>query len=109
MQETWAIHGVYPTIAWTPDSASIVFWAAGKIQRIAARGPSAGLVTEIAFSVDDTRTIYDHVLTPQTAWEEMLMSRPDATKEPTSTEAVGPKKTPLGLTRNTLPLALSEP
>ncbi|MCH7664833.1 MAG: PD40 domain-containing protein [Acidobacteria bacterium] len=70
MQETWAIHGVYPTIAWTPDSSSIVFWAEGKIQRITTRGASSGLVTEIAFTIDDTRTIYDHVLTPQTAWEE---------------------------------------
>ena len=34
MQETWAIHGVYPGMAWTPDSKSIVFWAKGKIRRI---------------------------------------------------------------------------
>jgi imidazolonepropionase-like amidohydrolase/Tol biopolymer transport system component len=34
MQETWAIHGVYPNMAWTPDSESIVFWAEGTIQRI---------------------------------------------------------------------------
>ena len=34
MQETWAIHGVYPNIAWTPDSKSIVFWAGGRIWRI---------------------------------------------------------------------------
>jgi len=34
MQETWAIHGVYPNIAWMPDSKSIVFWAGGRIWRI---------------------------------------------------------------------------
>ncbi|MEP6768965.1 MAG: amidohydrolase family protein [Acidobacteriota bacterium] len=34
MQETWAIHGVYPAMAWTPDSRSIVLWAAGKIHRL---------------------------------------------------------------------------
>ena len=34
MQETWAIHGVYPNIAWTPDSESLVFWAGGKIQKL---------------------------------------------------------------------------
>ncbi len=34
MQEAWAIHGVYPTMAWTPDSGSIVFWSGGKIRRI---------------------------------------------------------------------------
>ncbi|MCB1034747.1 MAG: PD40 domain-containing protein, partial [Acidobacteria bacterium] len=34
LQETWAIHGVYPTMAWTPDSASLVYWAGGKIRRV---------------------------------------------------------------------------
>ena len=34
LQETWAIHGVYPAISWTPDNRSIVFWADGRIQRV---------------------------------------------------------------------------
>ena len=34
MQETWAIHGVYPTIAWTPDGKGLVFWAGGKIHKL---------------------------------------------------------------------------
>jgi len=34
MQETWAIHGVYPTIDWTPDNKAIVFWANGKINKL---------------------------------------------------------------------------
>ncbi|MCE9679666.1 amidohydrolase family protein [Shewanella sp. AS1] len=34
MQETWAIHGVYPTMSWTADSKEIVFWAGGKINRL---------------------------------------------------------------------------
>jgi imidazolonepropionase-like amidohydrolase/Tol biopolymer transport system component len=33
LQETWAIHGVYPNIAWTPDSNSLVFWDNGDINR----------------------------------------------------------------------------
>ena len=33
MQETWAIHGVYPAMAWTPDSESLVYWARGKLWR----------------------------------------------------------------------------
>ena len=33
MQETWAIHGVYPAMGWTPDSRAIVVWAGGKIRR----------------------------------------------------------------------------
>lgn len=34
MQETWAIHGVYPTMAWTPDNEEIIFWAGGKINKL---------------------------------------------------------------------------
>ncbi len=34
MQETWAIHGVYPHFGWTPDSKNIVFWAGGKIKKL---------------------------------------------------------------------------
>jgi len=34
MQETWAIHGVYPNITWTPDSDHLVFWAGGKIHSL---------------------------------------------------------------------------
>jgi Tol biopolymer transport system component len=41
MQETWAVHGVYPNMDWTPDSRSIVFWAGGKIRRVNADGSGA--------------------------------------------------------------------
>ena len=34
MQEIWAVHGVYPGMAWTPDSRAIVFWARGGLHRI---------------------------------------------------------------------------
>ncbi|TRW48052.1 amidohydrolase family protein [Aliidiomarina halalkaliphila] len=34
MQETWAIHGVYPHMNWTADSRDIVFYAKGKIHRV---------------------------------------------------------------------------
>ena len=34
MQEIWAVHGVYPTMAWTPDSSGIVFWAQGGLHLI---------------------------------------------------------------------------
>lgn len=54
MQEAWAIHGVYPTIAWTPDSQALVAWAEGKIWRIAA---SDGAATEIPFHVKGTRRV----------------------------------------------------
>lgn len=52
MQETWAIHGVYPGIAWTPDNKSVVLWAGGKIRRVDV---ATKQVAEIPFHVKDTR------------------------------------------------------
>ena len=37
MQEAWAIHGLYPQYAWTPDGRSIVIWAQGQIWRVDAQ------------------------------------------------------------------------
>lgn len=54
MQETWAIHGVYPTFAWMPDGKDIVFYAKGKIHKI---NIASQAVKEIPFAVDDTRKI----------------------------------------------------
>lgn len=54
MQETWAIHGVYPSMAWTPDSKQIVFWAKGKIWRI---DPATKATVEVPFRVKTTRKI----------------------------------------------------
>ncbi len=56
MQETWAVYGVYPNMAWTPDSRSIVFWAGGKLRRVNADGSGAA---EIPFRIDDTRGVID--------------------------------------------------
>lgn len=55
MQEAWAVHGIYPAMAWTPDSRSVVFWAGGKIRRVDMSG-NAG---EISFRVADTRDVID--------------------------------------------------
>ena len=56
LQETWAVHGVYPNMDWTPDSNSIVFWAGGKIRRVDVDGSGAA---EIPFQVSDTRVVID--------------------------------------------------
>ena len=56
VQETWAVTGVYPNMAWTPDGSAIIFWAGGKIRRIGAQGGDAA---EIPFHVNDTRVIVD--------------------------------------------------
>ncbi|WP_420811022.1 amidohydrolase family protein [Ferrimonas lipolytica] len=54
MQETWAIHGVYPTMAWTPDNSAVLFWADGKIQRVAI---DSGEVEAIDFHVSTDKQI----------------------------------------------------
>ena len=56
LQETWAVHGVYPMMDWTPDSSNIVFWAGGRIRRIGVDGSGAA---EIPFQVSDTRVVID--------------------------------------------------
>jgi imidazolonepropionase-like amidohydrolase/Tol biopolymer transport system component len=55
MQETWAVHGVYPTMDWLPDSRTIVFWAGGKIRRVGLDGSAS----VIPFLVNDTRMVID--------------------------------------------------
>ncbi len=61
MQETWAVHGVYPTMAWTPDSSSIVFWAQGKIHRVDVATKE---VAEIPFRVRQTHKMQEAVRYP---------------------------------------------
>ena len=56
VQETWAVTGVYPNMAWTPDSKSVVFWAGGKLRRVDGDGGNA---REIPFRIDDTRGVID--------------------------------------------------
>lgn len=56
MQETWAIHGVYPTMAWTPDNAQLVYWGEGKLHRVDLK---SGNVTGIPFRVKDTREVVE--------------------------------------------------
>lgn len=54
MQETWAIHGVYPTLSWTPDNQQLVFWAGGEIKTLRLSDKS---VSTIPFSVDTSKQI----------------------------------------------------
>lgn len=61
MQEIWAIHGVYPSMAWTPDSEWLVFWAGGKLHRVR---PADGERREIPFRVRSTRRVADPVRFP---------------------------------------------
>ncbi|MBL4942613.1 MAG: PD40 domain-containing protein [Colwellia sp.] len=54
MQETWAIHGVYPTMAWLPNSKSLLFWDDGKINQLDLKSKKSKV---IAFHVKTTKKI----------------------------------------------------
>lgn len=54
MQETWAIHGVYPDMAWLPDNQTIVFWSGGHIQRVDTK---SGKSAVIPFHVETEKKI----------------------------------------------------
>ncbi len=56
MQETWAVHGVYPNMDWTPDGSALIFWAGGQIQRYNIQD---GTTSAIPFHVKDTRAVID--------------------------------------------------
>jgi imidazolonepropionase-like amidohydrolase/Tol biopolymer transport system component len=62
MQETWAIHGVYPTLSWTPDSNALVFWAGGEIKQLQLADKR--LVT-IPFNVQTSKQIQTAVRVKQ--------------------------------------------
>ncbi len=61
LQETWAIHGVYPGMSWTPDAKSVVVWAGGRIHRVDV---ATGTATDIPFHVKDTRQVAEAVRFP---------------------------------------------
>jgi Tol biopolymer transport system component/imidazolonepropionase-like amidohydrolase len=62
MQETWAIHNVYPGISWTPDNRAIVFWGGGKIRRADV---ATGQVADIPFQVNGSRFVHDAQQVPK--------------------------------------------
>ncbi|MFP2927411.1 amidohydrolase family protein [Pyxidicoccus sp. 3LG] len=72
MQETWAIHGVYPSMAWTPDHKALVFWSGGKLRKVDV---ASRKVTEIPFRVRGTRTLFQAVRTPQAVAPERFTTK----------------------------------
>lgn len=61
MQETWAIHGVYPAFAWMPDDKAIVYYAGGKLRRLDV---ASGKSEVIPFRVRTRRTVEEAVRFP---------------------------------------------
>lgn len=60
-QETWAVHGVYPAMAWTPDNKSIVLYAKGKIRKLDVASHQAQV---IPFRVTNPRKIAEAIRFP---------------------------------------------
>ena len=54
MQETWAIHGVYPSVSWTPDSKNIILWAGGKLHNV---NRVTAVASDIPFHVKTTKSM----------------------------------------------------
>ncbi len=72
MQETWAIHGVYPAISWTPDNKALVFWAGGEIKRLQLADKT---VATIPFSVQTSKQIQSAVKTKQDIDKDQVDSK----------------------------------
>jgi imidazolonepropionase-like amidohydrolase/Tol biopolymer transport system component len=66
-QEAWAIFGVYPNFNWTPDNASIIIWAKGKIKRVEV---SSGKVSDIPFKVVNTIKVAEALHFKNNAFDE---------------------------------------
>jgi imidazolonepropionase-like amidohydrolase/Tol biopolymer transport system component len=62
LQEAWAIHGLYPQYAWTPDSRAIVIWGEGKIWRVDV---SARQGVQVPFTARVEQTLNEALRFPQ--------------------------------------------
>jgi imidazolonepropionase-like amidohydrolase/Tol biopolymer transport system component len=71
-QETWAIFGVYPNFAWTPDSKNIVFYSKGKIRKIEL---SSLVISDIPFKVTSTQTIQESLHFPKQVFSTEFASK----------------------------------
>lgn len=69
MQETWAIHGVYPQMAWMPRGDAVVLWAGGHLHRVDV---ASGEATEIPFRVRGEREVRQALRTPVAAHPDRL-------------------------------------
>ncbi|MXV51181.1 amidohydrolase family protein [Pedobacter sp. HMF7647] len=66
-QEAWAIFGVYPNFAWTPDSKNIVFYAKGKIRKIDIGSQET---TVIPFTASVNQTVTESLHFEQTVFKD---------------------------------------
>lgn len=72
MQETWAIHGVYPQYAWTPDGKHLVVWGEGKIWKVDAERRTG---VEIPFTARVEQTVHEGLRFAQEVSPERFPAR----------------------------------
>jgi imidazolonepropionase-like amidohydrolase/Tol biopolymer transport system component len=72
LQEAWAIHGLYPQYAWTPDGKSIVIWGEGRIWRVDV---ASGKGQQIPFQVRVEQTLNAPVRPPGTVHQDQFPVR----------------------------------
>jgi imidazolonepropionase-like amidohydrolase/Tol biopolymer transport system component len=71
-QETWAIFGVYPNFAWTPDSRGLVFYSKGKFKKVELNSLT---VSEIPFQVTTNQTVQQALHFPQQVYSPEFTSK----------------------------------
>ncbi|WP_207429782.1 amidohydrolase family protein [Pedobacter sp. SYSU D00535] len=71
-QETWAIFGVYPNFAWTPDSKNLIFYAKGKIRNLDV---NSQVVSVIPFEATSSHTITDALRFEQKVYNEEFQAK----------------------------------
>ena len=67
LQEAWAIHGLYPQYAWTPDGKSILIWGEGKIWRVDV---ASGKGQQIPFTARVEQIINEALRFPQKVFQD---------------------------------------
>ena len=72
MQETWAIHGVYPTMSWTPDNSALVFWSGGQIHKLDIASQK---VSQIPFQVSTQKQLQTAVRVKQDLDSDVVDSK----------------------------------
>ena len=72
MQETWGVYGLYPNMAWLPDSKGLIYWAGGGFFKVDL---ATGQRTAIAFRVQDQRWVYEPPAVEVSVSEETFTTR----------------------------------
>ena len=75
LQEAWAIHGLYPGYAFSPDGRYIFIWGLGKIWKVDVSKPSMGEAVEIPFKARVEASIHDALRFPQKVYEDRFPVR----------------------------------